>query len=353
MFQGNDFGIFLMLSTILGIISYYGTFISGVLLFILCKYVKCYKYNTNYDEQSSEALYKYIEKTYYFASNNVFIRKNLRPSGFIVSFSNYYIAFVEIDYKNENVNYDIAYYGNILNLKQIKNGDNKSGNSDDDGNSDNDNNNKIIDYKKNSKRTITIYQKANRTCLYPPFDTHVLEIFGKPRKFQRDIINIIKAQYINSLSKSKIFTILISGSSGIGKSMICKFLTYELSGVMTFSYNMLDCGDALTCLHKYYAKPTADKPLIVQLDEFDKVIDYIHDDNRIKKTNMDLLSYDLYDKSSYNVFMTEKLNLMKYVIYIMTTNKPFEYFDEMDPSYIAKHRINMKIAIENKKIKFY
>ena len=53
----------------------------------------------------------------------------------------------------------------------------------------------------------------------------------------------------------------------------------------------------------------------------------------------------VYDKQSYNTFVSEYLICLPYVIYLFTMNSKPEDINKMDNSYIRENRIDLVIEI--------
>ena len=90
-------------------------------------------------------------------------------------------------------------------------------------------------------------------------------------------------------------------------------------------------------------KPEKDKPLIVQIDEFDILLKNIHD-QKIKHEH-DWLKTMVYDKQSYNTFISEYLICLPYVIYLFTMNSSPTDINKMDSSFIRTNRIDLIIEM--------
>ncbi len=322
-----DINFYIIASTLLGIFSFYRDIILSILLLFIYKYMKVYKYDTNYDEQCCLKIYKYIESTYLYSSRHIIVNNQVKPTGYIISIKDFYFAYVESQFEAPDLQHQITYFGKkIFLVDDITLVSNKT----------------VSVAEKN--KIVKIYKQSNCDTYFYKFN---IEIYITPYPYQQKILNKIEDEYRNRLEKEKTLTVLISGSSGIGKSSLCKLLALNINAALCLGYDMLGCGDDLYCLYTRNTTPTDTNPLILQIDEFDKIIDYVHNPDIVKRTNRYNYRYNIYDKSTYNTFMCETIHLMPYVIYIMTTNKPISYFEQLDPSYIANHRINLKITVES------
>ena len=87
-------------------------------------------------------------------------------------------------------------------------------------------------------------------------------------------------------------------------------------------------------------RPTLDKPLIIQIDEFDILLHKIHH-NKISEKQNEWMRSLVYDKQSYNTFLSETLTIFPYVIYVFTMNSSPDDIRKLDKSYIRNNRIDL------------
>lgn len=80
------------------------------------------------------------------------------------------------------------------------------------------------------------------------------------------------------------------------------------------------------------------KPLIILIDEFDILIHNIHHQEHMTKHKW--LRTLVYDKESYNSFLSEYALLFPYVIYIFTMNTSKSTIDKLDTSYLRQGRMD-------------
>lgn len=164
----------------------------------------------------------------------------------------------------------------------------------------------------------------------------------KPKLNQTKIINSI-IQYYN-INHNAI--VLIYGPINTGKSMISLLLANKLKKYSSINlidtFNPTDPGDNFG---KIYSKisPDINNPLIIVIDEIDIIICKLHN-NYIKSHKDEPIQ--IKNKSEWNLFFDRfDRKLYPYVIFIMTTNKSFQYFDELDNSYFRNGRINLKFEL--------
>ena len=140
---------------------------------------------------------------------------------------------------------------------------------------------------------------------------------------------------------------LISGKPGIGKSMIPYFVArYLLNNekcenitdvAFIDSFCPIQPGDGFYSLYTK-TSPTENRPLIVVMEEIDIIISNIHTDNvPIHK----YILIELANKTQWSQFFDKfAIRRFPHVIFIMTTNKPLSYFNELDTSYMRQNRVN-------------
>lgn len=138
-------------------------------------------------------------------------------------------------------------------------------------------------------------------------------------------------------------SVLIYGSTGSGKTHIGKMLAKSLNGVL--------CDDFDPSLHGVvypqlidYVKPSRDKPLIIQIDEFDTIIFKIHNNNTFKLHKF--MRSGIYNKKTFNKFM-DRLSEYENVIVVLTMNTCISKINDMDNSYLREGRIDKIYKMDN------
>jgi hypothetical protein len=137
---------------------------------------------------------------------------------------------------------------------------------------------------------------------------------------------------------------LIYGRPGTGKSMtsllLCKDLLEKFDAVgLCDTHAPNEPGDNFESFYTS-AEPSTEKPVVVVLEEVDGLIKKVHT-NQI--TQGEKTPIQIKNKTDWNCFL-DKFDRGMYpgVILLMTTNQTPEYFDEMDPSYLRKNRVDIK-----------
>ena len=93
--------------------------------------------------------------------------------------------------------------------------------------------------------------------------------------------------------------------------------------------------------------PSKDKPLIIQIDEIDVVITKIH--RKVTRPPHDWLKTMVSDKQNFNIFLSEYLPCLPYVIYLFTMNSSPQEINNFDSSYIRENRMDLIESLNNKK----
>ena len=164
------------------------------------------------------------------------------------------------------------------------------------------------------------------------------------RKYQHNIIVRLHHEFM----QRSYLVALLHGEPGKGKSMIPYFLAKymmenpdcpkykKISLVDTF--NPLQPGEKFSTLYTKVS-PTNDSPLIVVIEEVDIMMMKIH--TNTVATHRDIPT-SITNKIEWNMFLDRfDRQLYPHVIFIMTTNKTVQYFDELDPSYMRTGRVNV------------
>ena len=192
------------------------------------------------------------------------------------------------------------------------------------------NNNKEIIQEKTS---LTIYNRTGsyyniwfkkRTIKIPDF---------KPRENQQIIIDEI----IRYQNRNKHSVVLLHGNPGSGKSMIGLLIASQLKGSYCNTLVPWQPGDTLAELYSEI-EPSEDNPLILALEEIDGAILQIN--NVLPKHKA--IPILIYDKSSWcNLMDSINRGMYPNLIIILTSNKPPQYFNNLDEAYIREGRVDL------------
>lgn len=159
---------------------------------------------------------------------------------------------------------------------------------------------------------------TNNTCEFPYI----------PKTAQQSIIDHIV--------REKPYVTLIHGAPGTGKSMVAMLLAYQLGSKYASDYSPIEPGDSFGELYAF-ANPTADKPLIVAIEEVDDILRYIHDGKC--KTNNHARA-NVHSKSTWNTWLDQIRIRYPHARVIMTMNSTLDEMNQLDSAYLRDGRVN-------------
>lgn len=166
----------------------------------------------------------------------------------------------------------------------------------------------------------------------------------KPLAHQKSIIERVLDDYDERRSS----TVLLYGLPGTGKSMVAELLAQQLlkrDTIKSVSYvdtfNPVSPNDTFYNLYSNI-EPSKTQPLVVVLEEIDILVEKLHMGTiRIHKDYIAPIT----DKSTWNQFFDRfDRGLYPHVIFIMTSNRPIEWFEQLDSSYMREGRCNLRLC---------
>jgi hypothetical protein len=172
---------------------------------------------------------------------------------------------------------------------------------------------------------------------------------------QKRVVNVLYEEFNRERlgAKKEYATAIITGVPGSGKSSIPILLAQKLLEeerkypYIVDTYHPCDPNDLFVSMYGNIC-PSEERPLIILLDEADGII------SRMKKPelfNSKQFPYQIKDKSSWNSFFDSfGKNKFRHVYLILTTNKPLEWFDGEDESYLRGGRIDLRLEMNHKVI---
>lgn len=316
--------MYTFLISLVGVIGYN---INYFITLVLSLFFDIYIFNSKNDSNYSQKLLDYVIKENDYRESFMVQNSKEKPNGLCLSREKKFISYIiyETSISDHQVKNDFIIYfiGNLpFEVKEIKQ--------------------EIeVDIKTNEKKSINIYVRKNPWYDSNNFHTIELPFDYEPYEKQKSIIDDIMDNYNNS--RNYIGRYLISGETGTGKSFIAKLLAKKLKSHLTFDIKLDLPGGDINPVYINAESITKETPLIILFDEWDIMIKNIH--NAEYKKRHEWLITPIYNKESYNNFMSEKVLLFPYVIYIFTMNSKIEDMDKLDPCYLRKGRIDKKFEL--------
>ena len=300
------------------------SFICSVVIYKLSQSYSYYVFDSLCDPINTNNLLKKIKKNEGFISKLSIKDGSKEPTGICFNYNEKYLAYIENYNTSNNFNSKTNSVIYIIGKCPIEIKAITSINNEDD---------------EESKDFVKLYLSSqyhdgNFKEISLPFKN--FEPFDCQQKIMEQIIDKYKE------SKFYICRSLIYGAPKKGKSFIGKLLAYEFDSAYCFDIKLDNPGTQLLNLWETF-KPDKKKPLIVQIDEFDILIKKCHEQKIVNKH--DWLKTMVYDKQSYNTFISEYLICLPYIIYIFTMNSTPEELNKLDTSYIRQNRIDLLLEL--------
>lgn len=158
----------------------------------------------------------------------------------------------------------------------------------------------------------------------------------EPRDYQQNIIDDILSVIKSKASRSGTF--FIHGEPGTGKSLLTLLLAKQISAYYCDTWKPTDPGDNLSKVYSTIS-PDDDKPLVLVLEECDKLIMNVLDGN--VKPHL-YIPIPMMDKSDWNSMLDKVTDLGFYpnLILILTSNVSRNTIHEKDASILRDGRID-------------
>ena len=158
----------------------------------------------------------------------------------------------------------------------------------------------------------------------------------EPRDYQQNIIDDILSVIKNKSSRSGTF--FIYGEPGTGKSLLTLLLAKQIGAYYCDTWKPTDPGDNLSKVYSTIS-PDDDKPLVLVLEECDKLIMNVLDGN--VKPHL-YIPISMMDKSDWNSMLDKVTDLGFYpnLILILTSNISRAEIHEKDASVLRDGRID-------------
>ena len=297
-----------------GIIDKLTEFIKFLLCISINLFIDNYIFSSIDDSKYTNDIINHIKKTHTFIEKYSVVECEKIPEGFFFSIRKMYFGNIENKVSQEeftiNRESKVSFYG-VLPFKITKKVISI-------------NNNTCNDKEDYEQKTFTIH--LSRGFSNPSFYDFKIGCNDKPYDYQQDIIDSILDIY--KKSSRNICRALICGKSNIGKSTIGRIMASQLKGHLCFDIDLLAPGNTMGRLYEDI-EPNEDNVLIIQIDEFDVLIDNIHH-KKCELKKVEWLRNNIYDKATYNRFMSEYIVYFPNIIWLFTSNKPLTYFNNLD-----------------------
>ena len=165
-----------------------------------------------------------------------------------------------------------------------------------------------------------------------------LKLSVTPRPIQKIVLNDIKELLI----KKKSAIVLLHGPPNVGKTMLSLIAANEFGGSYCNSVSPWEPGDSIVGVYTD-TEVSEEAPLIIAFDEVDSAIQQIHTGIQAHKE----VKICVRNKAGWNKMLDEiQKGFYPYLVVIMTTNKTPDFFNGLDSSYIAPHRVDKVYRIE-------
>jgi len=158
----------------------------------------------------------------------------------------------------------------------------------------------------------------------------------EPREYQQEVIDDILSIIKSKASRSGTF--FIHGDPGTGKSLLTLLLAKQIGAYYCDTWKPTDPGDNLSKVYSTIS-PDDDKPLVLVLEECDKLITNVIQGN--VKPHL-YIPIPMMDKSDWNSMLDKVTDLGFYpnLILILTSNVSRDALHEIDASILRDGRID-------------
>ncbi len=292
------------------------------------------EFSTNNDASKLVIIIKYIEKTLIFSTS---IHGDNKPLGLVLG--KWYIAYItaySIQKRDSvSIGYAVILWSSNIGHKKSLSDDfvdlEKATNL-------NDNKQETRTHTHTPSKTLEIWRHvgAYKSDTIEKFE---IPFHNKECDKQEEVITRMQKMAQTSFENGYGYRLItmIAGPSGTGKSQIAKQLAATINATISDDFNPTNAGENFTSLIKT-VKPTKKKPLVVLLDEGDKMIERIH----LGIKEHEFFVTTAIDKASFNKFM-DQLSNYDNVFVIFTMNSTFNAIDTLDQSYTRCGRVDLKV----------
>jgi hypothetical protein len=183
------------------------------------------------------------------------------------------------------------------------------------------------------KTDITIYERTG-SLANPWYRKRTLKINTmEPRPNQDVVMQQIKEHYARNAHT----VVYLHGPPGTGKSVIGILLANMYKSSYCNTLKPWQPGDNISSLYSDI-EPTAESPLILVFDEFDRPLQQIHSGI----PSHPKLPIQMGNKTGWNQLLDEiHIGVYPNLILLLTSNVSPDFIKEMDPSYIREGRVDL------------
>ena len=188
--------------------------------------------------------------------------------------------------------------------------------------------------------TIRIFDRLGDYAT-PYYKKRNIEIFPlTARPFQKQMMESIQHHY----EKHSRTVVFLSGPPNTGKSIMGLLLSTHYKSSYCTSFKPWQPGDVLGELYGE-SEPKKENPFILVLDEIDVALSKIH-------TGISphlQIPISVADKQGWNNFLDQiHWGMFPYMIVLLISNKPMEFIDNLDPSYLRAGRVDLKFTTQSR-----
>ena len=149
-------------------------------------------------------------------------------------------------------------------------------------------------------------------------------------------------------------SVFLYGNPGLGKTTTARLLSKKLNATLCldfeeFSHIRNSFVNSFELLYNY-VQPTVQNPLIITIDELESfLLETNKGGDEYYGDRGERIQYRLkYKNIKKNwVRLMDTVQEKKFVVFVLTTNKTKEFFDELDPALLREYRINQCIHYTN------
>lgn len=188
-----------------------------------------------------------------------------------------------------------------------------------------------------SKKSMAIYTR-NGSFANAYFRKRIVNMTSvNPRPDQTAIMDTI----CDNQKKRGHTVVFLHGPPGTGKSMIGLLLAERMGASYCNTLKPWQPGDTLADLYAE-ADPSAERPLVVAMDEFDGALVAIHSGIPPNKYNPIAVG----DKAGWNKFLDEiDRGMFPHLVLVLTSNRDPSFIRALDPSYIREGRVDLILPV--------